>query len=138
MRQTINIGGHEVAMAANAASPFLYRKLFGEDFIAKLYADGNEVKDQINLITRMAYVMMMQAKAETGEIDRQTLYGMNMDGFYEWLEGIDDPMALHHASSDIVGLYFKTTNTTSKAKKAQGAGRSARTRQASTSSAVQS
>ncbi len=134
MRQTINIGGTQVAMAANAASPFLYRKTFGEDFLLKFYSEGNTLNDQIALFEKMAYVMMMQAKAEAGEIDRKTLYAMTEEDCIDWLASLDDPMAVANAITDLANLYFKTNINTSKAKKAQGGGRNARTRQASTSS----
>lgn len=136
MRDTIQIGNTQVEMAANAASPFLYRKTFGEDFLLKLYEDGNTLNDKIALFEKMAYIMMMQAKAETGEIDRKALYSMRESDCIDWLMGLDDPMAIANAISDLAGLYFKTNLSTS-VKKTKGAGRSARTRQGSTSSDAQ-
>lgn len=137
MRDTIQIGGTQMEMAANAASPFLYRKIFGEDFLQLIYSAGDEYKNQDGAVAQMAYIMAMTAKMEEGEIGLQDLYGLTKDDFLMWLMSIDEPMAFADAAGDIVGLYMKTTKTTSTPKKPKGAGRSARTRQASTSSAAQ-
>lgn len=123
-------------MAANAASPFLYRKIFGEDFLQLIYSAGDEYKNQDGAVAQMAYIMAMTAKMENKEIGLQDLFALTKDDFLMWLMSIDEPTAFMDAVQDIIELYTRTTKTTS-IPKTKGAGRSARTRQASTSSAAQ-
>ena len=104
MKGTITIGSREVGMLANAASPYIYKHIFHEDFLAKLQADNPET----DLFQKMAYVMTMQNEHEK----MSDLLKLNEDGFYEWLMDFD-PMDLLYATDEISKLYLAQKESTS-------------------------
>lgn len=96
MRGTVRLGNKEVGMLANAASPFIYRQLFKIDFLKEVQA----AEVDPNAITRMGYIMAMQAEKSTTEC----MSKLTMDGFYEWLEQFDG-LDIFMAADDIFSLY---------------------------------
>ena len=63
MRGTINISGKEVEVAANAASPYIFKQIFHEDFLKKI----QEKDPDEDIFQKMFFVMASQAKMTTPE-----------------------------------------------------------------------
>ena len=100
MRKTVKIGSNDVELVANAASPYLYRQVFKEDFLRKL----QEKDPDTDLMQKMCFVMMKQAEgADIGALG----YG----DYLAWLEGYE-PMDILLASEDIMSVYFKQAKGT--------------------------
>lgn len=103
MRGTITIDDINVGMAANAASPFVYKTVFREDFLRKC----TEAAPDPDLYVKMGFVMAMQAEKGTQEV----LKLKELD-FINWLEQFT-PMGPLLAAKDIADLFQKTRETTS-------------------------
>lgn len=90
MRGTVNIGGMPVEMFANAASPFIYRRIFKKDFLLEM--DKGDGGTNTNAMSEMAFVMYLQAHRDFKDIVDTT----TEDDFWEWItqfEAFDLPMA---------------------------------------------
>lgn len=108
MKGTVKIGSKEVGMVANAASPYIYKNIFHEDFLAKL----QEKEPDADLFQKMAYVM-----AKQNEIEKLSdLMKLNEDGFLEWLCEFDS-MDILYAIEEISNIYLAQKQTTSVPKK---------------------
>lgn len=102
----IKIGSEEVGMTANAASPFLYRNIFHEDFLRE-----TQKKDfDPEIMVKMGFVMAMQNAKPMSEVSKLT-----ESAFYEWLEKFE-PLDAIMASADISNLYMGQTAKTSSPK----------------------
>lgn len=77
MKGTVKIGSKELGMVANAASPYIYKQIFHEDFLQKLQAQQPDP----DIFQKMGYVMAKQY--ETDKLS--DLMKLTEDGFYEWL-----------------------------------------------------
>lgn len=100
MRGVVTIGSKEVGMVANAASPYIYKQVFHEDFLAKLQADNPDT----DLFQKMGYIM-----AKQDELDKMSdLMKLTADGFYEWLMQFD-AMDIIFASDAISDIYMAQT-----------------------------
>ena len=111
MRGTVQIGDTQVEMLANAASPFLYRKIFKKDFLLEM--DPSKDIDT-NAITEMGFVMHMQTQKTFKEI----IDTVTVEDFYGWLmqyEALDVPLA----SGDIFALFKGQEKTLSTQKKSR-------------------
>lgn len=109
MRGTVKIGGTEVDMLANGASPFIYKRIFHKDFFNAI---GKPDAVDIDTITEMGFVMHMQ----TVKTFKEILDTVKIDDFYEWVtqfEALDLPMA----TSQIMALYYDQQKTTVRPKK---------------------
>ena len=95
MRDTLKIGEREITMAANAASPFIYQKIFQEDF--------ERDAESVMAWRKMAYVMYKQA--EIGETELLKGKGSEAD-FVEWLTGFD-PLEFADVIEFAAGLYAR-------------------------------
>ncbi len=133
MRGTVKIGERDVDMLANAASPFIYKKIFHKDFLMTVGtnyvdADGKQKTDvDTNAITEMAFVMHMQ----TVKTFKEILDTVTVDDFGAWVsefEALDFAMAM----AEIMGLYYQQQKTTVSPKKKRHR-QSDRTQQRSTS-----
>lgn len=107
MEKIINIDGKDMNMAANGATPLVYRTIFGSDVFSDLQTavEGESLKDP-SVIERLAYVMGRQG----GSIEKET-------SLEDWLGTIDDPMALIMAAGDIMTLWAGNRKTLSTSKK---------------------
>lgn len=107
MEKIINIDGKDMNMAANGATPLVYRTIFGSDVFSDLQTavEGESLKDP-SVIERLAYVMGRQG----GSIEKET-------SLEEWLGSIDDPMALIMSAGDIMTLWAGNRKTLSTSKK---------------------
>ena len=103
MRGTIQISGIEYEAAANAASPFLYRQIFHEDFLKKV----QEKEPDVEIIQKMFFVMVSQAEKPTAEVLKLTV-----EDYIEFLEQFD-PMDIITDGGNISEFYFRQAKTTS-------------------------
>ena len=94
------IGKIEVGMAANAASPIIYRNIFHEDFIRK----AQEKDPDIEIYQKMGYVMAMQAETS----DMNELMKLSLNSYVDWLTQFE-PMDVLTAVDQISELYFGNT-----------------------------
>lgn len=95
------IGGKEVEMLANAATPYRYQMIFKEDFFKKI--SRKEETDPRDFFAKMGYTMAKQA--EKGDMSK-----LNMDTFLKWLEAFD-PADVFSATQDIADIYNGTQET---------------------------
>lgn len=108
MKGTVTIGNKEVGMVANAASPYIYKAVFHEDFLAKL----RDKEPDTDLFQKMGYIM-----AKQDETDKLSdLMKLTETGFYEWL-GQFDAMEVIYATDQISNIYMAQKATTSDPKK---------------------
>lgn len=77
----INIGGKEIAMEANAFSPYVYRQLFREDFLV----EAQKEPPAPDLFQKMGFVMAKQAE----HLGTPELMKLSVEQFYEWLMQFD-------------------------------------------------
>lgn len=107
IEKVITIDGIEIPMRASAASPRIYRTVFGKDLFVELDAvrTAYEENKEINLevIENMAYLFAYQANEEIPNID-------------EWLDQFG-MTAIYEAMPQIFELWGENEKTTSKAKK---------------------
>lgn len=111
MVKTITIeGGKELKLAANAATPFRYKQLFGQDLL-RLFQQTQEGEESLlaDVCTQLAFIMNRQAEG----VNMNTI---SMDEFFAWLEDYE-PMSFIMAAQDIIDTYLSSTMTTIESKK---------------------
>ena len=108
MRDKITINDREIEMAANAASPFIYQKIFHEDF--------ETIAKDVNAWRKMCFVMAKQA--ELGEVE---LYNgkLTETDCLIWLMDFD-PMDFADLLNFAADLYSRQQKTKSTPKKQAG------------------
>jgi hypothetical protein len=96
-----------IPMLANAATPIRFKMLFQNDLLTGIIGkDGNF---DIDVVSKLAFLMAKQA----AKVDMTTL---NMDQYVAWLEDFDS-MAFIDNAENILNLFIKSRDNTSKAKK---------------------
>lgn len=112
MNKTINVGGKDLILAANAATPYRYKQIFHEDLF-QVFQAASKVKGEnfelADTVTKMAYVMARQAEGAN-------MNSLSEEDFLSWLEGFA-PMDLLVESEAIVNFYLSTTQGTISPKK---------------------
>ena len=103
MKGTVKIGGKDVGMVANAASPYIYKQIFHEDFLQKLQASEPET----DLFQRMGFVMAKQY--EMSELS--DLMKLSEEDFFGWLMGFES-MDIIYATEDIADIYLAQQKAT--------------------------
>lgn len=91
----VTIGGKEIEMVANAATPYRYQQIFREDYLKKV--TGKEEADPNDFFAKIGFVMAMQAA-------KKDMSKINMETFYKWLEDFE-PSEVFAAASDIADIY---------------------------------
>ena len=113
MIKTVKIGGGEVILAANAATPYRYKQVFGEDLFQILAASPNKTEEEnitlTDTITKLTYIMSKQA-------EKADMSALSVDGFYSWLEDYA-PLDIVFAGEEIISFYMSSTQGTVTAKK---------------------
>jgi len=104
MRDTVTIGDREITMAANAASPFIFGKIFHEDFENRA--------DSVEAWRKMAFVMVKQA--EIGEQELLDCKATEKD-FVEWLMQFE-PLEFADIITAAAELYSKQEKPKSRPK----------------------
>lgn len=97
-------GGKEIKLAANAATPFRFKQLFGSDLLRLFQQSSKSEEESVlmaDVLTQMAFVMNKQAEGAD-------LNSMSMDDFYTWLEDYE-AMDFVNAGAEIIGTYMVTT-----------------------------
>lgn len=103
----------DVPFLANAATPFRFKSVFGEDLIMLFQTcDTNGVYD-INFVSQLAFIMAMQAKAKTGGVDLSTI---NRETMLSWLEDLDG-FSIYGKAKEILDVYLGNSEVASKEKK---------------------
>lgn len=97
MKGTVDIGGVAIEMVANAASPYIYRQIFHEDFIKEAQKDEPDA----DLFAKMGFVMAKQATTSK----MSDLMNTTVEEYYEWLTQFE-PLAVLTAAGDISNLYM--------------------------------
>lgn len=101
MFKTLTIGGREIELSANAATPFRFKQTFHKDLLQIL---GNEEKAEeqgVETITQLTYIMARQA-------EKADMNKLNEDDFIEWLEGFST-MAFINSAEDILDMYMDSS-----------------------------
>ena len=113
MQSTIMLdGGKEVKLAANAATPFRFKQLFGKDLLRIFNDSSKDEEEMIGLadtVTELAFIMNSQAEGK--DMSR-----LSMDEFYSWLEGYE-PMDFIVKAQEVINVYLSSTQVTATAKK---------------------
>lgn len=104
MRGTINIGGKDVEMVANAASPHYYKEIFKEDFLQ----ESQKTPPDTGIFEKMGFVMAKQAEG----LKHSEMLDISVDSFFEWLVQFE-PMDILEAIGEISNLYMKQTEPSS-------------------------
>lgn len=134
MKKTITMDGKSVQIEANALLPRLYRKEFGRDLMtdmrklldsvrisaealkkarkdpdgvaAELMADPASMDNiDLSVMENITYLMLRSAGEDVGE------------SVEEWLESLEDSMAIYTAMPDVIEVWTASQKTTSKSKK---------------------
>lgn len=93
MFRVIKIGEKEVEMVANAATTYRYKQIFRRDYYREINAKERDTFDNIDIFTRMGFVMAKQA-------EKADMAKLSEEDFFEWLEQFD-PLAVSMAVDQI-------------------------------------
>lgn len=100
MRKEITIGEETVEMVANAATPFVFLKIFKDDLLKGMQKDP----DDFLRYERLAFVMAKQADTPTAEL----LSGkITEEDFIAWLSEYE-AMDMVDAANEAVSLYLSS------------------------------
>ena len=100
MRKEITIGDENVAVVANAATPFIYSKIFNDDLLRGMQKDPEDILR----LERLTFVMKIQAEYPTSEL---MAGGVTQDDFFEWLEGFEQ-MDMIDGANAAVSVYLSS------------------------------
>ncbi len=112
MDRIITIGGGEVALRANAATPIYYRNMFHDDLLVHL-GEEESAATRTEVLMRLTFVEHMQA-----ELDSKDLRKIGEEQFLQWLEHFEWT-DLIDASTEAVELWTGQSDSTSKPKNAE-------------------
>lgn len=107
MERFIDIDGKNYRLVANGLTPRKYRELFGKEVflgMQKAIGEDSKILDS-EVFENLAYCMAVQG----GSMPEKTID--------EWLEKLDNPMAVIEVASDIMEMWMAETKTTSVGKK---------------------
>ena len=108
----VQIGGKDIEMVANAASPYRFKQIFREDFLKRAIETNGNDAESVDLFVKMGFIMAKQAeKADFSKI--------NEDTFLAWLEDFE-PSDAQMAAGEIANIYMGNTETKSTPKKKAG------------------
>lgn len=104
MYRKIEIDGREIEFAANAATPFRYKQVFGKDLFG-IFGNAEKAETEgVEAVTELAYIMAKQAeKADMGKL--------NYEEFINWLENFS-AMAFIENAEQIMNVYMESAKTT--------------------------
>lgn len=101
MIKTLTVDGKELALAANAATPFRFKQTFKKDLFHVLGNEQLAQENGVETVMQLAFIMAKQAE----KADMNTL---TEDQFIEWLEGFGS-MAFVESAEEILNVYMDTT-----------------------------
>lgn len=91
MYGVIKIGGKNIPMKANAATPVRYRQVFGKNLLPYFMGKASD-EDAAEMVGELAYIMAQSAAGAD-------MTKLSVDGYVEWLEEFD---ALDFVDGDTV------------------------------------
>ena len=103
MFKEIEFSNGTVGMLANAASPFLYKQIFHEDFLMLITKENVDY----SVIVKMGFIMAKQSELKMEEMRKLT-----EDDFMAWLEGFD-AMEIYTKANEIMSVYMANAKTAS-------------------------
>ena len=104
MFKTMEIGGKELELVANAATPFRFKQVFHKDLFSILGNEERAAEEGVETITQLAYIMTKQA-------EKADMNKLSEDGFIQWLEDFP-PMAFVDSAEEILNAYMDQTEGT--------------------------
>lgn len=104
MFKTMEIGGKELELVANAATPFRFKQVFHKDLFSVLGNEERAAEEGVETITQLAYIMTKQA-------EKADMNKLSEDGFIDWLEDFP-PMAFVDSAEEILNAYMDQTEGT--------------------------
>lgn len=115
MKNTVALeGGKTLELAANAATPFRYKQLFGADLLKLFQQNTKDESENVLLaetISQLAFIMTKQA-------EKADMNSVSIEEFYAWLEDYE-PLDFVLASEQIIKVYLSSTRPSVEAKKKQ-------------------
>lgn len=116
MKKAILINNNNIEFSASAATPFLYKKIFGADLLVALTelrgkTETSDRMELLNIVQRLAFVMYCEAN-----IPQREIFGKSEEDFYIWLMNYDN-LTDADFIAEILGIWTDSTKTTSKPKK---------------------
>lgn len=115
MKNTVALeGGKTLELAANAATPFRYKQLFGADLLKLFQQNTKDESENVLLaetISQLAFIMTKQA-------EKADMNLVSIEEFYAWLEDYE-PLDFVLASEQIIKVYLSSTRSSVEAKKKQ-------------------
>lgn len=104
MKGTVKIGSKDVGMVANAASPYIYKQVFHEDFLSKL----QEAAPDVDTFQKMGFIMAMQDEKS----NMADLMKLTEKDFLTWLLEFE-AMEIIYATDEIANIYLAQAKGTS-------------------------
>ena len=102
-------------LMANAATPYRYKQIFGEDLLTKFANAQGQMEGkaiyEIGFIPELAFIMALQAEKDPAKIDKT-----KKADFYTWIEQFES-FAFENAAEDIINVYVGNLSGSSEAKK---------------------
>lgn len=111
----ITVGGKNLRLHANGATPLRFKMIFGKDIIVEINRMNKGLIDEgelIELAGQIAFVMNMQA-----DKTREELSKISKENYIDWLEQFDGAMCFANAADAIMSIYLGNEKGDSKSKK---------------------
>lgn len=102
MYGVVKIGGKDIEMIGNAATPYRYKQIFHEDYLAQV--TGKVETDPNDFFVKIGFTMAMQAT-------KKDMSKVGMEDFFAWLSQFE-PADVFAAAEDIADLYNGNMETT--------------------------
>lgn len=112
MRKEIELGGSNLALVCNSATPWIAKRLFKCDFMSFL-TDSKDVPmdEKLEKLEEIVYVMSLQANMSTTDA-----LNANADGFIEWVAGFDMDVMISIIVPQALELWTSNIDSSSKPK----------------------
>lgn len=94
----VKIGGKEVEISANAATPFRFKQIFHKDIFSVFGNEQKAEQEGFETIAQLTYVMAKQA-------EKTDMNKLNEEDFIGWLEGFE-PMDFANSAEEILNAYM--------------------------------
>lgn len=115
MYREIVIDDQNVALLANAATPYRFKQIFGSDLMKVLNGINKGQEDEVaslDVIVQLAFVMNAQA-------EKKDISTLSFEAFLTWAEQFG-PMSIVEKAEDIVAVYMGNAASSSQSKKKGG------------------
>jgi len=118
MLKIVNVGGQELLLASNGATPIRFKMVFKQDLMVtfnKINKDEMDGAESIELTEKLAFIMNKQATIK----DKKEWASLTFDNFIEFTEGFD-VFSLAEAAGEIMNVYLGEASGESVPKKEEG------------------